>query len=83
MAAGVRSRLASDVSIAVTGIAGPGGGTAEKPVGLVYVHVETPESSEGIHFTYGQDRDSIRRRATVASLHLTRRLLAQSRHRSV
>ena len=70
MAAGARERLGADVAVSVTGIAGPGGGTPEKPVGLVYVHAETPEASRGIEFTYGQDRDSIRRRATVASLHL-------------
>jgi nicotinamide-nucleotide amidase len=80
MASGVRRRLHASVGVSVTGIAGPGGGTAEKPVGLVYVHAETPEASHGIEFTYGQDRDSIRRRATVASLHLVRRLLTQSRH---
>jgi nicotinamide-nucleotide amidase len=79
MASGARTRLHADVAVSVTGIAGPGGGTAEKPVGLVYVHAETPEASRGIEFTYGQDRDSIRRRATVASLHLLRRLLSQSR----
>ena len=78
MATGARARLRTDVAVAVTGVAGPGGGTAEKPVGLVYVHAETPESSHGIEFTYGQDRDSIRRRAAVAALHLLRRLLAQS-----
>jgi competence/damage-inducible protein CinA-like protein len=80
MARGVRERLNADVSIAVTGIAGPGGGTPEKPVGLVYIHAETPERSRGTEFVYGADRDSIRRRATVAGLHLARRLLTQSRH---
>jgi PncC family amidohydrolase len=79
MASGVRGRLHADVGVSVTGIAGPGGGTPEKPVGLVYVHVETPDASRGIDFTYGADRDSIRRRATVAALHLVRRLLTQSR----
>jgi nicotinamide-nucleotide amidase len=79
MARGVRERLGTDVAIAVTGVAGPGGGTPEKPVGLVYVHAETPEASRGIDFSYGSDRESIRRRATVASLHLLRRLLAQTR----
>jgi competence/damage-inducible protein CinA-like protein len=83
MAAGVRARLGADVGVSVTGVAGPGGGSAEKPVGLVYVHVETPEASRGIEFTYGQDRDSIRRRATVAALHLLRRLLTQSPDGSV
>ena len=80
MATGARTRLRADVAVSVTGIAGPGGGTPKKPVGLVYVHGETPEASRAIEFTYGQDRDSIRRRATVASLHLLRRLLSQSRH---
>jgi nicotinamide-nucleotide amidase len=78
MSAGARERLGADVVVSVTGIAGPGGGTAEKPVGLVHVHAETPERSQGIEFTYGQDRESIRRRATVASLHLLRRLLTQN-----
>ena len=83
MAAGALERLGADVSVAVTGVAGPGGGTPEKPVGLVYVHAETPEAAHGIEFTYGQDRDSIRRRATVAALHLLRRLLAQAPDKSV
>ena len=82
MAAGARARLRADVAVAVTGIAGPSGGTPEKPLGLVHVHAETPDTSHGIEFTYGQDRDSIRRRATVAALHLLRRLLTQSRHDS-
>jgi nicotinamide-nucleotide amidase len=82
MARGARERLGADVGLAVTGVAGPGGGTAEKPVGLVYVHVETPDGDRGIEFSYPGDRDSIRRRATIAVLHLARRLLAQNRHDS-
>ena len=83
MARGVRERLGADVGLAVTGVAGPGGGTPEKPVGLVYVHAETPDASRGVDFSYPADRESIRRRASVAVLHLARRLLAQSRHDSV
>jgi nicotinamide-nucleotide amidase len=79
MAAGVRERLRADVAVAVTGIAGPGGGTPEKPVGLVYLHAETPEGGHGIEFTLPGDREAIRIRATVAALHLLRRLLSQSR----
>ena len=77
LAAGVRARLGADVGIAVTGIAGPGGGTPEKPVGLVYIHVETPEESRGVEFTLAQDREFVRRRATVGALHLARRMLAR------
>ncbi len=79
MAAGVRSRLGADVGLAVTGIAGPGGGTDDKPVGLVYLHATTPTASHGIEFNFPADRESIRRRAAVAALHLVRRLLSQSR----
>jgi nicotinamide-nucleotide amidase len=80
MAHGVRDRLGAHVGLAVTGVAGPGGGTSEKPVGLVYVHAETPDASRGVEFSYPADRESIRRRAAVAVLHLARRLLSQSRH---
>ncbi len=83
MARGVRDRLGADVGLAVTGVAGPGGGSPEKPVGLVYVHAETPDASRGVDFSYPADRESIRRRAAVAVLHLARRLLSQSRHDSV
>jgi nicotinamide-nucleotide amidase len=79
MAAGVRARLGVDVGVSVTGIAGPDGGTPEKPVGLVYLHAETPDDSHGIEFSFPSDRDTIRMRATVAALHLVRRLLSQER----
>jgi nicotinamide-nucleotide amidase len=82
MAAGASSRLGADVGIAVTGIAGPDGGTPEKPVGLVFIHVETPEGSRGIEFTFAQDRESVRRRSTVVALHLARRLLTRGRDTS-
>jgi nicotinamide-nucleotide amidase len=79
MAAGARERLGADVAVAVTGIAGPGGGTEEKPVGLVHLHAEGPEGGRGLDFQFAGDRESIRRRAAVTALHLVRRLLAQSR----
>jgi nicotinamide-nucleotide amidase len=78
MAVGVRARLGADVGISVTGIAGPGGGTPEKPVGLVYIHVDTPKASRGLEFTFAQDRESVRRRSTVVALHLARRLLSRT-----
>ncbi len=83
MAQGVRERLGVDVGVSVTGIAGPGGGSEEKPVGLVYFHASTPEGEPGASFNFPGDRDSIRRRAVVGSLHLVRRLLARNRHSPV
>ena len=82
MARGARERLGVDVAVSMTGVAGPGGGTEEKPVGLVYFHAETPEASKGGFFSFPGDRDSIRRRAVVASLHLLRRLLEQNRDKA-
>jgi nicotinamide-nucleotide amidase len=80
MAAGVRERLGVHVGIAVTGVAGPGGGTPEKPVGLVHLHVETPERGQGTTFSLPGDRATVRTRATVSALHLARRVLTRSRH---
>ena len=81
MAHGVRKRLGVDVGVAVTGVAGPGGGTAEKPVGLVFVHGVGPGGESSVRTELPGDRDMIRGRATAASLHLARRLL-ESRHTS-
>jgi nicotinamide-nucleotide amidase len=79
MAAGARKRLDAEVAVAVTGIAGPGGGSDEKPVGLVYLHVQGPDGGRGADFVFPGDRGSIRRRATATALHLVRRFLTQSR----
>jgi nicotinamide-nucleotide amidase len=83
MALGVRERLGVDVAVSVTGVAGPGGGTAEKPVGLVYLHAASPDGELDGGFNLPADRDTIRRRATVSALHLARRLLTQDRHERV
>jgi nicotinamide-nucleotide amidase len=83
MAAGARERLRADVAVSVTGIAGPAGGTPEKPVGLAYLHAESPDASRGIEFDFPGDREAIRVRSAVSALHLVRRLLSQSRHESV
>jgi nicotinamide-nucleotide amidase len=78
MTTGVRDALGTDVAVSVTGIAGPGGGTPEKPVGLVYVHAVTPEADEGLELHLPGDREAVRSRAAVSALHLLRRLLTQS-----
>ncbi len=83
MAFGARDRLGGEVAIAITGVAGPGGGTEEKPVGLVFYHAVTPDGDRGGSFSFPGDRDSIRRRSVVASLHLVRTLLSQNRNEVV
>ncbi|MBV8561492.1 MAG: CinA family nicotinamide mononucleotide deamidase-related protein [Actinobacteria bacterium] len=78
MAKGARERLGTDVAVSVTGVAGPGGGTPEKPVGLVYVHAEGPEGGRGRELSFPGDRASIRARSVAMALHLVRRLLTRS-----
>jgi nicotinamide-nucleotide amidase len=79
MAAGARAALGADVAASVTGVAGPGGGTPEKPVGLVFAHVETPDGSWGRRLDLPGDRESVRARATAIVLHLLREALARFR----
>jgi len=78
MADGARAALGADVAVAVTGVAGPGGGTHEKPVGLVHVHAASPEGEEARELRIPGDREAIRGRATAISLHTLRRLLTRS-----
>ena len=78
MAAGARERLGADVAVAVTGVAGPEGGTPEKPVGLVFLQAEGPERGRGLRLDLPGDRDAIRSRSAAAALHLVRRVLTQS-----
>jgi len=77
MAAGVRAALSADVGCAITGVAGPGGGTAEKPVGLVWIGVETPAGAEVRKLDYPGDRAEVRERATAATLALLWRRVRQ------
>jgi nicotinamide-nucleotide amidase len=78
MARGARERLGADVAVSVTGIAGPGGGTEEKPVGLVHLHAAGPMGERELRLDLPGDRETIRGRATVAALHLVRRLVTES-----
>jgi nicotinamide-nucleotide amidase len=78
MAHGARERLGADVALSVTGIAGPGGGTEKKPVGLVFLHAVGPSGEKAHRIELPGDREMIRGRATAAALHLVRRLLTQS-----
>jgi nicotinamide-nucleotide amidase len=76
MARGVRERTGADVGISVTGIAGPGGGTPEKPVGLVWIAVHSSDTKARRFHVVG-DRAEIRQRAAQAALEMVRRTLAK------
>ena len=76
MASGVREKLGADVGVSVTGIAGPGGGTAEKPVGLVWIAVHASEVKARRFHVVG-DRTEIRQRAAQAALEMVRRALSK------
>jgi len=76
LAEGVRERMEADVGVGVTGVAGPGGGTEQKPVGLVWLSVIGPEGAaimRSVNLPGG--RADVRDRATTVALHLLRRLL--------
>ena len=76
LADGARERVGADVGVGITGIAGPGGGTAEKPVGLVCFSIAGPDGSRITRSTnLPGGRADIRDRSTTVAMHLVRRLL--------
>ena len=68
----------ADVAVSVTGIAGPGGGTPEKPVGLVYLGVAGPDGTSSRELHLRGDRDAIRNRSVALAMH-SLRLALESR----
>ena len=81
MARGARRRLGVDVALATTGIAGPGGGTPEKPVGLVWFALALGDGEmETRRLTFPGSRADIRERASVAALGLLWRRLERDAH---
>ncbi len=75
LADNIREICNADIGVGVTGVAGPGGGTEEKPVGLVYVAVTTGHKQEVVQRRFFGDRDRIRRWASQQALDLVRRML--------
>jgi len=76
MATGVRRRLGVDIGVSITGVAGPGGGTPDKPVGLVWMAVDVRGDVRTHGSRFIGDRAEIRFRATQAALDLVRRMVA-------
>ena len=76
LADGARKVLAADIGIGVTGIAGPGGGTAEKPVGLVCFAVTGPGGSLERSIQLPGSREDIRDRSTTVAMHMVRAFIA-------
>jgi nicotinamide-nucleotide amidase len=81
MAEGIRTRLGADLGLATTGVAGPAGGTPEKPVGLVYLGLATSKGTQTRRLDIGSDqpRDIIQRRSSKAALNWVRLTLLEKR----
>jgi nicotinamide-nucleotide amidase len=75
MAAGARRSTGAEIGIAITGVAGPGGGTPEKPVGLVWIAVNLSDTTRTHGSRFIGDRAEIRFRSTQAALDIVRRML--------
>ena len=82
MARGIRRLTGSDLGLAVTGIAGPTGGTKTKPVGLVFIALSTPSSTRIFRHQFSGSRAVIKFKASQAALDLVRLHLSSSRKRS-
>ena len=75
MAYNVLDLMNSDISIAVTGIAGPGGGSKNKPVGLVYIGIGTKQNIVTKRYLFKGNRLKIRQETTLASLKLSNKII--------
>ncbi len=75
MAGGVRKLAGAQLGIGITGIAGPGGSSAEKPVGLVYVAVSTDTDEKFCKFNFAGKRDAIRQASVQAALQMAKEIL--------
>jgi PncC family amidohydrolase len=70
MARGVRQSLKTDIGIAVSGVAGPGGGTPEKPVGLTWIGLSAPDWDEAREYAWPGDRLAVKEQSAQAALEL-------------
>jgi len=72
MAAGIRERTGADLGLATTGLAGPGGGSEGKPIGLVFIGLATPDGVEAQKFQFYGGRESVRQLTVMAALNWVR-----------
>jgi nicotinamide-nucleotide amidase len=79
MATGAQQRFGVDAALAVTGIAGPGGGSEEKPVGTVWVAARLAHEARALQRLFPGERAEIRARSAQAALDLLRRLMGGSK----
>lgn len=77
MAQNVRTVMETDYGVATSGIAGPGGGTVDKPVGTVWIAVCGPLGTCSQHFSLGNDRPRVIQRTAINALDITRKVLSQ------
>ncbi len=80
MAQGVRSALQADIGLSVTGIAGPSGGTSEKPVGTVWIGLSSPQGEHARHFLWTGDRLAVKEQSAQAALDILWRYLQKGTH---
>ena len=76
MATGARARTGADIGVGITGIAGPDGGTPDKPVGTVWIAVDLDGELRASRLHSWGDRQEVRQRAAQAALNLVRKMLA-------
>ena len=77
MASNVRKLLKTDYAIATSGVAGPGGGTPEKPVGTVWIAVSSEKETKATVFNFGDNRERTIQRTAIQGLDMLRKLLLQ------
>jgi len=77
MAANVRKLTGSSLGIGITGVAGPGGGTPEKPVGLVYIALNSADADWSVGYNFIGDRHTIRMRSVNTALNLIRKYIRE------
>ncbi len=77
MATGVRTASGSDLGLSVTGIAGPDGGSADKPVGTVFISLAVPDGCQIKRFRFEGNRDEVRTRTATAALEWLRSYLQE------